>query len=686
MRFIRKFIRKIVALAYRNPTVRRIYEFVFPTKLREAVRRLLFGVKKGLTSDPALEGELPAAYDVLLFSIIDWQVRYQRPQQIATHLAKRGHRVFYISATRVNPSNEPGAYQITEVAPQVYQVVLALEEPYPSMSVYQRVIDPDTQEAFHRSIDRLRKDRQIHAAVSLVHLSFWTPLVLDLRERFDWRILYDCMDEWEDFPNITPALLEAERQLVRESDLISVTAQVLYDKWQPLNGRCVLVRNGVDFDFFNSAVHPNHLLSGIPHPIIGFYGGIAEWINLDLIATVAQKRPEWQIVLIGDATVDISELVALPNVHFYSLRPYEEMPLFLYHFDVCMIPFKVNEITHAVDPVKFYEFLSAGKPVVAPRLDELRHYEQYAYLAEGDDDFLSKLDTALDEADLDRIQKRVELAARNTWDARVQLIDEHLAAQTARVSIIIVTYQNVELTRQCVTSIIRSTTYPDYEIILVDNASSDGTRTYLKYLMRTEPRVKVILNNENRGFAAANNQGIKIAEGDVLLLLNNDTVVPRGWLWRLVRYLDDKGIGLVGPVSNFVGNEARIDVPYETLTGMEAFAARYMYLKEGQHFDIKMLAMFCIAMRRDFIDEIGLLDEQFGIGMFEDDDYSERAKAAGYRVVCAEDVFVHHYGQSAFKLLLESGEYQDVWDKNQAYFEEKWGREWEAHQGRQAAE
>jgi len=358
------------------------------------------------------------------------------------------------------------------------------------------------------------------------------------------------------------------------------------------------------------------------------------------------------------------------------------MPLYVYHFDVCIIPFEISKVTNAVDPVKLYEYLSAGKPVVASRTTELLHYEDYLYLAATHSEFLHNVERALLENDISAEERRVELARQNTWDNRVALLNDNLKTLYEKFAIIVVSYQNVSLTRQCIESILRNTDYPNYEIIVVDNHSSDGTRSYLRYLARAEQCVTVILNNENRGFAAANNQGLSASTGNRIVLLNNDTVVPRGWLTGLSGYLDDPEIGLVGPVTNFAGNEARIPVNYEDLSEMEIFADKWMRAHKGDYFDIKMLAMYCVAMRRDLVDEIGHIDEQFGTGMFEDDDYSKRVKQAGYRIVCAQDVFVHHYGQAAFKLLQESGEYQALWERNQEYFERKWQTEWESHKPR----
>jgi GT2 family glycosyltransferase len=194
-------------------------------------------------------------------------------------------------------------------------------------------------------------------------------------------------------------------------------------------------------------------------------------------------------------------------------------------------------------------------------------------------------------------------------------------------------------------------------------------------------RVRVLLNDQNAGFAAANNQALRMATGTYVVLLNNDTVVPRGWLPRMLRHLEDPQIGLVVAATNFSGNESRIDVPYDTIEEMLPFADQYMREHDGERFDIRVAAMYCVGMRRDVYETVGLLDEHFAIGMFEDDDYSHRIRLAGFRVICAEDVFVHHIGQASFSKLSREA-YEALWKRNQAYFEEKWGARWEPHQRR----
>jgi GT2 family glycosyltransferase len=251
-----------------------------------------------------------------------------------------------------------------------------------------------------------------------------------------------------------------------------------------------------------------------------------------------------------------------------------------------------------------------------------------------------------------------------------------------RVSIVIVTFNGLVFTRLCLESLLANTDYPNYEVVVVDNGSSDGTPDYLDAVARARPNVRLLKNKDNLGFARANNQGLARATGDLLVLLNNDTVVTRGWLTRLSRHAVDPAIGLAGPVTNRTGNEAQIEVPYRTYGELVEFTGDYHRTRAPQCFDIRMVAMFCVALRREVYAAIGPLDERFEVGLFEDDDYAMRVRAAGYRVVCAEDVFVHHFGQASIGVLAGAGEYGKLFHANRRRWEQKWGIPWHPYQRR----
>jgi GT2 family glycosyltransferase len=251
-----------------------------------------------------------------------------------------------------------------------------------------------------------------------------------------------------------------------------------------------------------------------------------------------------------------------------------------------------------------------------------------------------------------------------------------------RASIVVVTLDGLVFTRLCLDSLV-ALLPPAFEIVVVDNGSTDGTAEYLDQLSMRDRRVTVELSSRNLGFGAATNRGAEIARGDVLVLLNNDTIVPRGSLERLSQHVSDSCIGLVGAVTNRAGNEAQIEVPYRTYGELAQFAAEHMAAHRGELFDIRTATMFCAAVSRRVWNEVGPLDERFEIGLFEDDDYAMRLRQAGYRVVCAEDVFVHHFGQASIGRLASTGEYGALFHANRACWETKWGHAWRPYARRE---
>ncbi len=247
-----------------------------------------------------------------------------------------------------------------------------------------------------------------------------------------------------------------------------------------------------------------------------------------------------------------------------------------------------------------------------------------------------------------------------------------------KASILLLTYNNLNLTQMCLESILERTPLPDYEVIVVDNASQDGTPAFLEEYAWAHPQVRAILNLTNTGFAHGNNQGAAAARGEYLVFLNNDTVVTGGWLGSLLRHLDDPRVGMVGPVTNSSGNESRIKVDYTDVADMEAFARRYTLAHAGEAFEIEMLPFLCVALRREVFEQVGPLDERFGTGMFEDDDYALRLKEKGYKILCAEDVYIHHWGNASFSKLGQV-EYRRLFEENRLKFEQKWDRAWLPH-------
>lgn len=618
------------------------------------------------TSAQRYQFELSNAYDVICFPIIDWDFRFQRPQQLMCRFASAGHRVFYVAQT-FRSSGEP--YTIQQKAKNIYEVSLR----GPDRNIYADLLDDQATDELFKSLDSLRRELSLGATAAFVQLPFWWPLADRARARFAWPVVYDCMDHHAGFSTNKQQMIDQEHDLLSSADLVVVSSQLLEKEARHHNSNVLLVRNGCDFEHFGRVGERQN-----ERPVIGYYGAIADWFDSDLVAGLAEKRPDWDFLLVGSTfSGDTSRLSELHNVSLPGEKPYSEIPEWLARFDVAIIPFKRTALTEATNPVKAYEILASGKPLVSVPIPEMSSLAPLVRLASTVEEFESEITAALNENTREFAEERRAFAKENTWENRHEALTSAVRNVFPKASIIILTFNNLALNRLCVESLYQRTEWPNFEVIVVDNASSDETPRYLKEVEETLPGLCVILNDQNLGFAAGNNIGLKQATGQYLVLLNNDTVLARGWLSTLIRHLNaDPGIGLIGPVTNAIGNGAQIDVGYESVDSMPEWAANYIRENDGT-FAMPMVAMFCVATTRTVIDQVGLLDERFGIGMFEDDDYNRRVRDAGYDIRCAQDSFVHHWQKSSFRLLGEKN-YLRVFEENRKKFEAKWGESWKA--------
>jgi glycosyltransferase involved in cell wall biosynthesis len=247
-------------------------------------------------------------------------------------------------------------------------------------------------------------------------------------------LIYHCVDEYSAFTGVSPAAMaELETHLLRLADLVIVSADGLLRSKAPFNPRTVLVRHGVDFDHFRKALDPGtrvpEEIVGLPRPVIGFFGLIADWVDVDLMADVAARHPRGSLVILGKSTADVSALSRLPNVHLLGRVPYADLPAYCKGFDLALLPFRINELTLNANPLKVREYLAAGLPVISTAIPEVEELG-CCRIGTDRDGFLSEVEAALDDPG-PRVE-RSEPMRQESWGARLDEIRLHLAAAAKR--------------------------------------------------------------------------------------------------------------------------------------------------------------------------------------------------------------------------------------------------------------
>jgi glycosyltransferase involved in cell wall biosynthesis len=251
------------------------------------------------------------------------------------------------------------------------------------------------------------------------------------------QVIYHCCDENAAFPGHSArAVSELEAQLLRRADLVITSADLLYQAKRRLNPRTVLVRHGVDLDHFRRALAEEtevpHDIAALPRPILGYFGLIADWLDVELIAACAARLSRASIVLLGKVTTDVSALQAHPNVYLLGRKPYEELPRYCKAFDVALMPFRINELTLHANPLKVREYLAAGLPVVSTRLPEVELLD-VCRIADDPESFVREIQAAL--AHPGPRMERSETVRSESWEARLQEIGRHLSNLRSEVEV-----------------------------------------------------------------------------------------------------------------------------------------------------------------------------------------------------------------------------------------------------------
>lgn len=384
---------------------------------------------------------------IYLFGAHSWEWITRRPEHIARELARQGNRVMFVETPfdfdlkNIDWRRLWSASNRTIVAKRLNKG--GVERIESNLWIYRTPFVLPRRPGIMRTVNMQLLKRAVRRAARAIGFSAPVLVLGDVRggecigSFGESLVCYDSVDEETGFTADENDRNEIRRRVeyvVGRADVVLASSRKLYDDKRMLNPHTHFVPNAVDGDMLLSAdlsLPPE--LAGLSRPIFGFTGYIEEWLDLDLIKYLARLEPSWNFVFVGPSRIDTGLLRSFPNVHLIGRQSYREMPRWINAFDACIIPFKVNSLTDAVNPLKLYEYLLLGKPVVTTDFHEMRFYDGQVLRAASPAAFAAHLHeiTAGQGIDAPAATRRRQWAMQNTWQVRVndimRIIDERLS-------------------------------------------------------------------------------------------------------------------------------------------------------------------------------------------------------------------------------------------------------------------
>jgi len=375
--------------------------------------------------------------DIVIFSTADWDTPYwTNKQHTAVHLAKLGYRVLYVETVGIRP---PSARSGRDLGRLWNRLLRGLRGPR-KVQTGIWVLSPLTVPFGHgraliTRLNRILLSTFVRFSLLLTGIRkplLWTyhPYMLGVADSIAHeKIVYHCVDDLAAIPGVDEeAFRGAERDLLQRADVVFTTSEKLTKICQQGNANVHFMPNVVDYEHFSSARYIKSLpedLAAIPEPRVGYIGVLSDFkVDFQLILDVARAKPDWHWVLIGEeregqASPLVKQLRGMPNVHFLGYKRYDELPAYLAGIQVATLPTLVNEYTDSMFPMKYFEYVSAGKKVVGTALAFTRSEGLSINVATTTDEFIILLQQQLAKPDWSE-QESVQLVGPNTWEQRIQ--------------------------------------------------------------------------------------------------------------------------------------------------------------------------------------------------------------------------------------------------------------------------
>lgn len=373
---------------------------------------------------------------VVCLSTSPWYPIPTRKQQVMSRLSDAEILYFDPPVTFIAPLKDKNA------RPKLRAYKKPGEQVRPNITVYAtppvlpffnkfRFINRMNQKRISRYVNRKCREHGFSEPLLWVY----SPTAADSADRIArGALVYDCVDRHSAYGGLmNPALVdEMELDLARRADMVFATAGSLCQRLKQANSKATFIPNGANFERFSAAAAPQPLPADFPAgdgPVFVFVGALQGCIEYGFIEYAAKARPGWRFIFLGRqvAGVDLHTLQALPNCHFLGLRPNEQLPQYLAHCDVCLNLFDQSDLSRDVSPLKFFEYLATGKPIVStPQPQQILQFADDIHIAATAEQFLTACEKALTDTGAERTARRIELGRQSSWDSRVAQMEQIL--------------------------------------------------------------------------------------------------------------------------------------------------------------------------------------------------------------------------------------------------------------------
>ncbi|HWI20774.1 MAG TPA: ElyC/SanA/YdcF family protein [Vicinamibacterales bacterium] len=396
----------------------------------------------------------PKRHDILCLSSIDWDHIWQGHQEIMSMLAADGHRVLFVENTGVR-APALGQGDLERVRKRIFtwwRGTKGFREERPNLFVYSPLLLPFPYNRVARWINSYFMNRALRRWASVVGFHrpiLWTflptPLALDMIRAIDPQLtIYYCIDDLARSSHGARKIVASEQQLFKSADLVFVTSEKLRQRASAFRPDVHLFPFGVSFERFervrNANEPPPADIATRKRPIVGYVGGLHQWVDQELVADLARRMPDVTFVLVGPEQVDVSTMKQCSNICFLGQKAHDDVPKYIGAFDVALVPYRIAEYTANVYPTKLNEYMVMGKPVVATDLPEIRRFNEthgptvrIASTAQGFEDAIR---SALDEKTPEAVERRIAVAQQNSWRSRLEQmrvwIDQALEKHAAK--------------------------------------------------------------------------------------------------------------------------------------------------------------------------------------------------------------------------------------------------------------